>query len=209
MPAAGVEADVVTELANQGTDTLNFSTLTTAVTLDLGLTGAQEVHLNRTLALNLVNSFENAIGGSGADILRGNALANSLSGGNGNDILVGLDGIDVLTGGIGNDILLGGRGADNLNGNQGEDLLIAGFTLSAGVEDSGTFLTTVSTTWFGAGTFATRRTALIPVLVPASTVINDAEADTLTSSLDLSLDWLFAAVADSVTRDATDVLDLI
>jgi Ca2+-binding RTX toxin-like protein/subtilisin-like proprotein convertase family protein len=209
VPTAGAEADVVTELANQGTDTLNFSTLTTAVTLNLELTGAQEVHLNRTLALNLVNSFENAIGGSGADVLRGNALANSLSGGNGNDILVGLDGIDVLTGGVGNDILVGGRGADNLNGNQGEDLLIAGFTLSAGVEDSGTFLTTVSTTWFEAGTFATRRTALIPVLVPASTVINDAEADTLTSSLDLSLDWLFAAVADSVTRDAGDILTLL
>jgi Ca2+-binding RTX toxin-like protein len=116
VPTAGAEADVVTELANQGTDTLNFSTLTTAVTLNLELTGAQEVHLNRTLALNLVNSFENAIGGSGADVLRGNALANSLSGGNGNDILVGLDGIDVLTGGVGNDILVGGRGADNLNG---------------------------------------------------------------------------------------------
>jgi Ca2+-binding RTX toxin-like protein len=142
-------------------------------------------------------------------VLRGNALGNSLVGNNGNDILVGLNGNDTLSGGIGNDILVGGRGLDNLNGNQGEDLLIAGYTLSAAVEDSATFLTTVSTTWFGAGTFATRQSALTPVLVPASTVINDADVDTLTSSLDLSLDWLFASVADGVTKDAGDILTLL
>jgi Ca2+-binding RTX toxin-like protein len=207
--ASLAESDVVEELLNQGTDTLNFGAIGTGVTVDLGTTAVQNVHTNRTLALNRIDSVENATGGAGADVLRGNSLANSLVGNNGNDILVGLNGNDTLSGGIGNDILVGGRGLDNLNGNQGEDLLIAAYTLSAGLEDSSAFLTTVSTTWFGAGTFATRQAALTPVLVPASTVINDADLDTLTSSLDLSLDWLFAALADGVTKDAGDILTLL
>jgi Ca2+-binding RTX toxin-like protein len=201
--------DVITENAAEGNDTVNFAAITTAVALDLGITTLQSVHTNRTLTLSSATGIENAIGGSGNDVLRGNTLANSLTGNNGNDILVGLNGNDTLTGGIGNDILVGGRGLDSLNGSQGEDLLIAGYTLSAAVEDSATFLTTVSTTWFGVGTFATRQAALTPVLVPASTVINDADVDTLISNLDLSLDWLFAALADGVTKDATDVLATI
>jgi hypothetical protein len=39
-------------------------------------------------------------------------------------------------------------------------------------------------------------------------LLNDAESDTLTSNLDLSLDWLFAALADGVSKDAADVLNL-
>ncbi|MFO0428569.1 MAG: hypothetical protein ACK526_18525, partial [Planctomyces sp.] len=203
------EADVITENAAEGTDTISFAAITTAVALDLGIATVQAVHLNRTLTLSSATGIENAIGGSGNDVLRGNTLGNSLTGNNGNDILVGLNGNDTLTGGIGNDILVGGRGLDSLNGSQGEDLLIAGYTLSAAVEDSATFLTTLSTTWFGAGAFAARQAALTPVLVPASTVINDADVDTLTANGDAALDWLFAALIDSVLKDAGDVTTTI
>ncbi|MFN9975629.1 MAG: hypothetical protein ACK58T_37620, partial [Phycisphaerae bacterium] len=88
------------------------------------------------------------------------------------------------------------------------DLIIAGYTLSATIEDSSVFLTQISTIWFSADPFATRQANLTPLLVPATTLLNDAESDTLTSNLDLSLDWLFAALADGVSKDAADVLNL-
>jgi len=57
---------------------------------------------------------ENAIGGSGADTLRGNAVANFLSGNAGNDALFGGDGDDTLDGGPGVDTLAGEGGNDTL-----------------------------------------------------------------------------------------------
>ena len=47
--------------------------------------------------------IENAIGGSGADVFRGNAAGNLLIGNAGGDMLFGEDGNDVLDGGIGMD----------------------------------------------------------------------------------------------------------
>ena len=58
--------------------------------------------------------IENAIGGSGNDILIGNQANNALTGGAGNDLLTGLDGNDTLTGGVGNDALSGDAGNDTL-----------------------------------------------------------------------------------------------
>ncbi len=207
--AAAAETDTLTELAGQGADTLNFTALTTAVTLNLGLTSAQVVHTNRSIRLNSAATFENARGGSANDTLRGNSLNNSLYGNGGNDTLVGLNGNDSLFGGLDRDFLIGGRGQDVLNGNEGEDLLISGYTLSAGVEDSAAFLQSVRTVWFGAGTFATRVTALNPILVPGTKVKNDGNIDTLTSNGDASLDRLFASVSDGVVKDAGDLLTLL
>ncbi|MFN3914832.1 MAG: calcium-binding protein [Aquabacterium sp.] len=47
--------------------------------------------------------IENAIGGSGNDVLSGSALANTLVGGNGDDLILGNGGDDVLQGGAGID----------------------------------------------------------------------------------------------------------
>ncbi len=207
--AAAAETDTLTELAGQGADTLNFTALTTAVTLNLGLTSAQAVHTNRSIRLNSGAAFENARGGSAGDTLRGNSLNNSLYGNGGNDTLIGLNGNDSLFGGLGRDFLIGGRGLDVLNGNEDEDLLISGYTLSAGAEDSAVFLQSVRTVWFGAGTFATRVAALNPILVPGTTVIDEGNIDTLTSNADGSLDRLFAALADGVVKDAGDLLTLL
>jgi Ca2+-binding RTX toxin-like protein len=142
-------------------------------------------------------------------VLRGNSQANTLVGNGGTDILVGLGGNDTLSGGTSNDILIGGREANTLKGDQGEDLLIAGFTLSAGVEDNAAFVQTIATTWFGAGAFAARVTALTPVLIPASTVLTDSNSDLVSSETDGSLDLLFAALVDSVSKDAGDILTLL
>ena len=57
--------------------------------------------------------IENAKGGSGGDVLRGNQAANTLQGNGGNDKLFGMVGNDKLYGGTGTDQLTGGAGADD------------------------------------------------------------------------------------------------
>ncbi|MFB2552545.1 M10 family metallopeptidase C-terminal domain-containing protein [Ensifer soli] len=67
--------------------------------------------------------IENAYGGFGNDIIRGNQTANRLQGRDGNDVLLGLDGDDVLQGGWGDDTLRGGAGNDALFGHYDSDAL--------------------------------------------------------------------------------------
>lgn len=55
---------------------------------------------------NPASLIENAIGGAGADTLRGNQAANRLEGGDGPDLLVGGAGADTLIGGRGDDTFL-------------------------------------------------------------------------------------------------------
>lgn len=123
-PASVAEADQVTENLNEGSDTLNFSALGTTVTLNMGANSVQPVHANRTLKLNSPITFENAIGGSGADTLIGNSLNNILNGGAGVDTLNGALGSDVLTGGTNSDTYLFGPAsvaeADQVNENPNE-----------------------------------------------------------------------------------------
>lgn len=99
-PASTSEADIITEVANQGKDTLLFSALKTAVKLNLATAAVQNVHAKRTLKLNSGATFENAVGGSGNDTLTGNGLANQLTGNAGNDVLVGGKGNDTYVFGI-------------------------------------------------------------------------------------------------------------
>ncbi len=58
--AATTEADVLTESPNGGMDTLDFSALTTAVTLTLNSASVQTVHKNRTMKLSWAYVFESA-----------------------------------------------------------------------------------------------------------------------------------------------------
>jgi serralysin len=76
--------------------------------------------------------IENAHGGTGNDLIKGNIANNILNGNSGNDTLFGGDGNDLLNGGGGNDLLngddgddslFGGDGDDTINGNDGNDLL--------------------------------------------------------------------------------------
>ncbi len=79
--------------------------------------------------------IENAIGGTGDDVLSGNVAGNALTGGRGDDSLMGHSGSDRLEGGPGNDsleggadddTLFGGNDDDTLEGGAGEDTLVGG-----------------------------------------------------------------------------------
>jgi Ca2+-binding RTX toxin-like protein len=90
--------DTVTELVNQGIDTVYAS-------------------VNATLAANVERLFltGSAMSGTGnglANSIYGNGLANTLDGGAGNDVLLAYAGADSLNGGTGNDTMIGGTGDD-------------------------------------------------------------------------------------------------
>lgn len=91
--------DVVTELANEGTDTV-ISTI------------------QLTLGANIENG---TITGSNNIRLSGNALDNILNGNAGNNKLEGFAGNDTINGGAGGDTILGGLGKDTLTGGSGAD----------------------------------------------------------------------------------------
>lgn len=95
-------ADVVTEAANEGTDT---------VTASVSYTLTENVE-------TLVLSGGAALNGTG------NGAANSLTGNTGANLLSGLGGNDSLFGGNGDDTLDGGTGDDSLTGGSGNDLFI-------------------------------------------------------------------------------------
>jgi Ca2+-binding RTX toxin-like protein len=121
--------DVVTELANEGTDLVRASLSWTlgAHTENLTLTG--------TAALM-------ATGNALANLLTGNTGANMLDGGIGADTLIGGAGSDTLKGGAGNDVYVLGRG-------DGADTLIDS-DATAGNADTLSFLSGVTTQqlWF-------------------------------------------------------------
>ena len=202
VPSNAAEADTVTENANEGIDTLNFAFLTTSVVMNLGSTSIQPVNLNRTLKLNSVSTFENAVGGTGSDTLLGNAVANRLTGGLGDNILVGLEGADLLEAGNGRDILIGGLGLDILKGDAGDDILIAGRTTS---DTSLSNLNTLRIQWISANAYTARITNLragvgspVVSLKAKINVLNDAgEDDVLFGGTDA--DWFFRAVDEVIT----------
>jgi Ca2+-binding RTX toxin-like protein len=67
---------------------------------------------------------DSVVGGSGDDLIFGEAGVDSLAGGAGNDVVHGGNDADYLYGGLGNDVLIGGNGSDWLFGEGGDDLLI-------------------------------------------------------------------------------------
>jgi serralysin len=78
------------------------------------------------VAIAYTVEIENAVGGSGDDVIMGNSLKNSLAGGAGNDTISARAGDDTVGGGVGNDSISGGGGNDTLLGNEGNDTLIGG-----------------------------------------------------------------------------------
>ncbi len=114
--ATATEIDTLTELANDGLDRLDFSSLTAnvSVVVNLGIDALLATHTNRTVktaAANQFANFENARGGAGNDQLLGNSMVNRFEGGSGNDLLSGVGGNDFLMGGLGDDVYLFGAAA--------------------------------------------------------------------------------------------------
>ena len=135
-----------------GVDTYDLSNYSTNLNIDLTPGGwsvfstTQLANLGQGFVArgNLFNALqfngdirsliENAIGGSGADIMRGNQADNTLSGGHGSDTIYGGSGGDTIYGGvssvdlneIGADMLYGENGDDFIYGNGGSDTIIGG-----------------------------------------------------------------------------------
>lgn len=107
--------DTVTELANQGIDTIK--SLVSLV--DLSKAGAVE---NLILLEDAMGSAQDGIGNDLNNVITGNSLDNNLSGGKGDDTLLGGENNDELRGDDGNDILDGGED----NGNHNTDKLFGG-----------------------------------------------------------------------------------
>ena len=95
-------ADVLTELAGEGTDLVQSAI---------------------SFALSNVNLENLTLTGLGNINGSGNATANVITGNSGNNLLRGYGGADTITGGDGDDNILGGNGADSLDGGNGTDRL--------------------------------------------------------------------------------------
>ncbi|URW75324.1 M10 family metallopeptidase C-terminal domain-containing protein [Sphingomonas donggukensis] len=137
-----------------GSDTVDYTNITAALTVNLNTTTAQAASTGGDILSgieNVVGSLTAAntltggdttanrlVGGAAADFLIGRGLGDTLIGGAGNDVIFGdyvntfsatagmADGNDVLEGGAGNDSLVGGLGADILRGGDGDDILVGG-----------------------------------------------------------------------------------
>ncbi|MBC3270434.1 retention module-containing protein [Pseudomonas sp. SWRI81] len=106
-----------------GSDTASYAHATAAVTVNLGLLGAQNTLGAGT---DTLTGIENLLGSNFNDSLSGDGNSNVINGGLGNDVLNGGGGDDLLIGSLGNNTLTGGAGADTfqwLKGNSGHDLI--------------------------------------------------------------------------------------
>jgi len=100
-------------------DTVDYSARSAAVSVDADDV-ADDGQVVPSEGDNVASDVENVIGGSGDDILGGNASANRLQGGAGLDTLTGGDGTDDLDGGAGSDVFDAGAGADTVRARDGE-----------------------------------------------------------------------------------------
>lgn len=107
-----------------GADIIDASGLSQVMNINLNEGSLIQVNSNTAVAIAYNVTIENAVGGSGADTVTGNAADNSLMGGSGADTLYGNAGNDTLNGGAGNDTMAGGAGDDLYMVDSGGDSLI-------------------------------------------------------------------------------------
>lgn len=116
----------------EGTDKIKYLSATWGISVDLGKGTAASL-INPNDATNKdasgtgkdsLNSIENLIAGSYADLLIGSKDANQIEGMGGADKIDGKEGNDTLLGGAGNDTLIGGVGRDSLTGGSDNDRFV-------------------------------------------------------------------------------------
>ncbi len=111
--AAQAGAMAFTIVDGSGVDTVDFSGFGMAQRIDLNAGSFSDVGgLRGNMSIADGTVIENARGGSGADLLIGNGVANVLKGNAGADQLFGFGGDDILEGGTGDDAMSGGSGND-------------------------------------------------------------------------------------------------
>jgi trimeric autotransporter adhesin len=129
--------DAISELLNEGTDTVRSS-----VSYTLG---------NNLENLVLLGTAANGTGNALANNIMGNASNNTINSGQGDDTIDGGDGNDILNGGTGNDSLQGGAGNDVLEGS-GDSTGLDTFAGGAGDDIYGIYSSnTVTSELAGAG----------------------------------------------------------
>ena len=112
-----------------GIDTIDISLFSSGSYIDLrdgsySSLSYSDWNVSNNLGIAFNAIIENAIGGSGNDIIFGNDVSNALSGGAGDDILRGYEGDDTLNGGTGSDTMYGGLGADTFYVDSINDIVI-------------------------------------------------------------------------------------
>lgn len=113
-----------TILDDGGTDTLDTSSYTGWQSVDLAPETYSSI-FGETGNLGIARGtvLENFEGGSGTDVVLGNAAGNRINGNDGDDSIYGRGGNDILNGGAGADRLVGNDGDDTLLGGAGNDIL--------------------------------------------------------------------------------------
>jgi hypothetical protein len=133
--AAGATVSGVVD-GRGGSNTLDYSAYTSAVTVNLGngtvgLANSSATGIDHGAANGIAN-INNVIVGAGNNYLTAVGVTTNVAftaKGNGNNILVGGSGINTLTAsGSGNNILIGDRGTSTISGGTGYNLLIGGYT---------------------------------------------------------------------------------
>ena len=169
-------------------------------------------------------------GGSGDDDIKG---------GSGSDIILGEAGDDNLWGGDGRDIVIGGLGADRIHGDANDDILIAGFTMyeasfatsapaafgsttSMTLEQQRVALEAILAEWTSNRNYATRRQNILGTgtgprnngtyflktsnsSMTQNTVFDDAAVDRLWG--DSGTDWFFANTLGDLGNVLDDIRD--
>lgn len=122
----GTAAYALTIIDDGGTDTIDLSGSSANNRIDLNaLAGSNTGGLIGNLFIAPNTIIENAIGGSGNDVLIGNEVANTLTGGNGNDDMTGGGGDDrvVFSGAFANYQISTVNGVTTVTGPNGTDTL--------------------------------------------------------------------------------------
>lgn len=110
-----------------GTDTFDFSGYANNQRTDLHAEGFSSVGpLTFNVSIAAGATIENASGGSGNDLVLGNAVRNILVGNGGNDFMTGDAGGDSIYGNLGDDAIYGNFDNDSLFGGQGNDTVFGG-----------------------------------------------------------------------------------
>ncbi|MGB7319403.1 MAG: S8 family serine peptidase [Planktotalea sp.] len=126
--AVNTARSIISDTNGGKNDWLNMSSIAGDITLDLDSAGSNDIKVDGVTWADIAGgtNIENAFGGDGDDLIKGNASKNELHGARGNDDLRGFDNDDELFGGAGHDTLKGNLGADTLEGESGKDQLIGG-----------------------------------------------------------------------------------
>jgi len=186
-------ADVVSEFAGEGMDTVEAS-----VTYTLG----SEVENLILTGLTGIDGTGNALN----NVLQGNAADNTLTGGAGNDSLNGMKGLDTLAGGAGNDTYMFEDDIDTIaeDVDGGRDTVlsrISGANLAGNVEDGVLLGSAISLTGNELSNVLTGNNA-------ANTLDGGAGADVLIGGKGNDL-YIVDSQADTVVENAADGIDTV